>query len=173
MAAVEIAKFLLPCVTVLLIAYWLINRPIKLEKLKLEAEADMSNYKVIAPIRLSAYERLVLFLERTSPDEIFNREMESDMSSFELQIKLLRVIREEFEHNVSQQVYVSPQAWQAVVDAKNNVMQLINICATQVNATDKAINLAQTIIKTYNEVTQTPTKSAIQLLKNEIGRIIL
>ena len=106
----------------------------------------MSNYKVIAPIRLSAYERLVLFLERTSPDEIFNREMESDMSSFELQIKLLRVIREEFEHNVSQQVYVSPQAWQAVVDAKNNVMQLINICATQVNATDKAINLAQTII---------------------------
>ena len=167
MAAVEIAKFLLPCVTVLLIAYWLINRPIKLEKLKLEAEADMSNYKVIAPIRLSAYERLVLFLERTSPDEIFNREMESDMSSFELQIKLLRVIREEFEHNVS------PQAWQAVVDAKNNVMQLINICATQVNATDKAINLAQTIIKTYNEVPQTPTKSAIQLLKNEIGRIIL
>ena len=159
MAAVEIAKFLLPCVTVLLIAYWLINRPIKLEKLK--------------PIRLSAYERLVLFLERTSPDEIFNREMESDMSSFELQIKLLRVIREEFEHNVSQQVYVSPQAWQAVVDAKNNVMQLINICATQVNATDKAINLAQTIIKTYNEVPQTPTKSAIQLLKNEIGRIIL
>ena len=158
MAAVEIAKFLLPCVTVLLIAYWLINRPIKLEKLKLEAEADMSNYKVIAPIRLSAYERLVLFLERTSPDEIFNREMESDMSSFELQIKLLRVIREEFE---------------AVVDAKNNVMQLINICATQVNATDKAINLAQTIIKTYNEVPQTPTKSAIQLLKNEIGRIIL
>ena len=91
MAAVEIAKFLLPCVTVLFIAYWLINRPIKLEKLKLEAEADMSNYKVIAPIRLSAYERLVLFLERTSPDEIFNREMESDMSSFELQIKLLRL----------------------------------------------------------------------------------
>ena len=42
-------------------------------------------------------------------------------------------------------------------------MQLINICATQVNATDKAINLAQTIIKTYNKVSQIPTKSAIQL----------
>ena len=99
---------------------------------------------MIAPIKLSAYERLVLFLERTSPDEILNREIENNMSNFELQVKLLRVIREEFEHNVAQQIYVTPKEWQAVVDAKNDILQLINICATPVNSNDKSITLAQT-----------------------------
>lgn len=172
MMVIEIAKFFFPCVTIILIAYWLINRPIRLEKIKLDAETAMANYEVVVPIKLRAYERLVLFLERTSPDEIFNREMDADMSCFELQIRLLKVIREEFEHNVSQQIYVSPHAWQAVVDAKNNILQLINICSTQVNANDRAISLAQIIIKTYNEPTQTPTKNAIILLKNEIEHII-
>ena len=94
------------------------------------------------------------------------------MSNFELQVKLLRVIREEFEHNVAQQIYVTPKEWQAVVDAKNDILQLINICATQVNSNDKAITLAQTIIRTYNESAQTPTQIAIALLKNEISRLI-
>lgn len=168
MIIIEIAKFLLPCATIVLIAYWLINRPIKLEKLRLES----ANFKVIAPIKLAAYERLVLFLERTSPDEILNREIENNMSTFELQVKLLRVIREEFEHNVAQQIYVTPKEWQAVVDAKNDILQLINICATQVNSNEKAITLAQTIIRTYNESAQTPTQTAIALLKNEISRLI-
>jgi len=168
MIIIEIAKFLLPCATIVLIAYWLINRPIKLEKLRLES----ANFKVIAPIKLAAYERLVLFLERTSPDEILNREIENNMSAFELQVKLLRVIREEFEHNVAQQIYVTPKEWQAVVDAKNDILQLINICATQVNSNEKAITLAQTIIRTYNESAQTPTQTAIALLKNEISRLI-
>lgn len=172
MIIIEIAKFLLPCATIVLIAYWLINRPIKLEKLRLDSATESANFKVIAPIKLAAYERLVLFLERTSPDEILNREIENNMSNFELQVKLLRVIREEFEHNVAQQVYVTPKEWQAVVDAKNDILQLINICATQVNSNDKAITLAQTIIRTYNESAQTPTQTAIALLKNEISRLI-
>ena len=94
MIIIEIAKFLLPCATIVLIAYWLINRPIKLEKLRLDSATESANFKVIAPIKLAAYERLVLFLERTSPDEILNREIENNMSNFELQVKLLRVIRE-------------------------------------------------------------------------------
>ena len=172
MIIIEIAKFLLPCATIVLIAYWLINRPIKLEKLRLDSATESANFKVIAPIKLAAYERLVLFLERTSPDEILNREIENNMSTFELQVKLLRVIREEFEHNVAQQIYVTPKEWQAVVDAKNDILQLINICATQVNSNDKAITLAQTNRRTYNESAQTPTQTAIALLKNEISRLI-
>ena len=66
---------------------------LKLEKLRLDSATESANFKVIAPIKLAAYERLVLFLERTSPDEILNREIENNMSNFELQVKLLRVIR--------------------------------------------------------------------------------
>ena len=58
MIIIEIAKFLLPCATIVLIAYWLINRPIKLEKLRLDSATESANFKVIAPIKLAAYERL-------------------------------------------------------------------------------------------------------------------
>lgn len=172
MIIVEVSKFLFPCIAVVLIAYWLIHRPIRLEKLKIDAATDSANYKVVTPIKLAAYERLVLFLERTSPDEILNRELDVKMSSFEFQMRLLKVVRDEFEHNVAQQIYVNNKEWQAVVDAKNDILQLINMCATQVNANDKAIVLAQTILRTYNEAAQTPTKNAIALLKNEVSRLI-
>lgn len=172
MIIVEVSKFLFPCIAVVLIAYWLIHRPIRLEKLKIDAATDSANYKVVTPIKLAAYERLVLFLERTSPDEILNRELDVKMSSFEFQMRLLKVVRDEFEHNVAQQIYLNNKEWQAVVDAKNDILQLINMCATQVNANDKAIVLAQTILRTYNEAAQTPTKNAIALLKNEVSRLI-
>jgi len=114
----------------------------------------------------------VLFLERTSPDEILNREMLPEMSAFELQMRLLKVVREEFEHNVSQQIYVSAICWQSVINARNSINQLINIAATQVSPNDRAINLAQIIIQAYNADTETATKNAINLLKNEIGKLI-
>jgi hypothetical protein len=169
---IEIIKILLPCTALVTIAYWLINRPIKIETLKLQNELDRQNSKIVTPIKLSAYERLVLFLERTSPDEILNRETEPDMSAFDLQIRLLKVIREEFEHNVSQQIYVSKASWQAVIGAKENILQLVNISASQVSPNEQAIKLAQMIIATYSSAEETATKNAVELLKNEIGKLI-
>ena len=78
----EIIVVLLPCISVVLVAYWFINRPLKLEQFRLQNEFDKHNAKIVTPIKLSAYERLVLFLERTSPDEILNREMQPEMSAF-------------------------------------------------------------------------------------------
>ena len=170
--ATEIIIVLFPCIAVVLVAYWFINRPLKMEQFRLQNEFDKHNAKIITPIKLNAYERLVLFLERTSPDEILNREMLPEMSAFELQMRLLKVVREEFEHNVSQQIYVSATCWQAVISAKNSINQLINIAATQVSPNDRALNLAQIIIQAYNADTETATKNAINLLKNEIGKLI-
>ena len=168
----EIIIVFFPCISVVLVAYWFINRPLKMEKFRLQNEFDKHNTKIVTPIKLNAYERLVLFLERTSPDEILNREMLPEMSAFELQMRLLKVVREEFEHNVSQQIYVSAICWQSVINARNSINQLINIAATQVSPNDRAINLAQIIIQAYNADTETATKNAINLLKNEIGKLI-
>lgn len=170
--ATEIIIVLFPCISVVLVAYWFINRPLRMEQFRLQSEFDKHNAKVVTPIKLNAYERLVLFLERTSPNEILNREMQPEMSAFELQMRLLKVVREEFEHNVSQQIYVSEKAWQSVINARNSINQLINIAATQVSPNDRALNLAQIIIQTYSAENETATKSAINLLKNEIGKLI-
>jgi HAMP domain-containing protein len=172
MKLIELLILTVACGTISLIAYWLINRPIRLEKMKMDFEEGKARTKVVTPIKLNAYERLVLFLERNSPDEILNREMEPKMSCFDLQMRLLKVMRQEFEHNVSQQIYVSKAAWQAVTDAKENMVQLVNMCATQVSSNEPALRLAQTIIATYNSTNETAVKNAINLLKNEIGRLI-
>lgn len=172
MIVLEILKFLIPTAGVVLIAYWFINRPVRLEKLKLEAESQASNFKTITPIRLNAYERLTLFLERTSPDQLLNRELESNMSCFDFQMKLLQVIRKEYEHNVTQQIYVSGETWEAIQIAKDNIVRLINISATRVKSTDSAHVLAQLILRTYNEIDPTPTKSALEQLKTEISKFM-
>lgn len=172
MIVLEILKFLIPTAGIVLIAYWFINRPVKLEKLKHEAECRISNFKTITPVRLNAYERLTLFLERTSPDQLLNRELEGNISCFDFQMRLLKVIREEYEHNVTQQIYVSGETWEAIQIAKDNIVQLINVSATQVKSTDRAYVLAQIILRTYNEVNPTPTKSALEQLKTEVSRFI-
>jgi hypothetical protein len=135
-------------------------------------ELEKVKTKEVMPLKLNAYERLVLFLERISPDEILHREMEVQMSCFDLQMRILKVIREEFEHNVSQQIYINQVVWQAVTDAKDSMVQLINICATQVSPNDTALRLAQSIVTTYNSNNETAIKNAINLLKNEIARFI-
>ncbi len=168
MEFVSIIQYLLPSVAIVMIAYWFINRPIRLAKLKMEAEAVHEKSKIITPLRLNAYERLVLFLERITPSELLNREMEADMSCFDLQMRLLNVIRKEYEHNVSQQIYVSHEAWQSLADAKNTIIQLVNMSATMVKPTEKAMKLAQIIITTYAKGGKTPTQHAIEMLKNEI-----
>ena len=73
---------------------------------------------------MRAYERIVLFLERTQPNSILMRQNLTKMNCLQLQTTLLKQIREEFEHNVAQQLYVSREAWALVCNAKESLVKL-------------------------------------------------
>ncbi|HRB40541.1 MAG TPA: hypothetical protein PKX86_07525 [Bacteroidia bacterium] len=76
--------------------------------------------KDMLPLKLQAVERMVVFLERIQPENILFRILQPGMNVRDLQVDLLAAIRQEYEHNVSQQVYVSVQSWSLITKAKHN-----------------------------------------------------
>ena len=88
----------------------------KQKKRLLELKKD--ERKVITPIRLQAYERSTLFLERISPEALIPRVHKNGMSARQLQQEMLNDVRREFDHNLSQQMYMSDQVWMVIKKAK-------------------------------------------------------
>jgi hypothetical protein len=90
------------------------------------------------------------------------------MSNSELHSQLLSAIRLEFSHNISQQIYISDEVWNYIRTAQENLLQLINTCASKCNPSDEATVLAQVIIQVYDASEQTLTELAINKLKQEV-----
>ena len=77
-------------------------------------------------LQLQAYERLVVLTERIALPNLISRAKQPGLSARDMQIVLLENIKQEFEYNTSQQIYVSPVAWQAVKNLKEQNMLIIN-----------------------------------------------
>ena len=99
------------------------------------------------PLQLQAYERLVVLAERVSLPNLISRSNQPGMSSAEMQLLLLESIKQEFEYNSSQQIYVSPLAWQALKNLKEQNMLIINQVAHTLPADAKGIDLNKRILE--------------------------
>lgn len=178
MEILEILKYVLPALVVLAASYLMLRQFVKNDSDRQQAELQkkrmdmrMESRKTMLPIIISAYERLVLLLERIEPQSILARTVEPNMMAIELQKSLLVTIRAEFEHNFSQQLYVSDNAWQAVKDTKELVIQLINQTAQTVAPDAKASELGKKIIDAYASLEQSPINAAIAILKQELATV--
>lgn len=167
----EILKYVLPALVVMATSYYLLKIFLANEQLKRNTDIKMAGYKIITPIRLQAYERLVLFLERISPESLIMRIHNSGMNSAQLQTALLQNVRDEFEHNLSQQVYVSSQAWELIRTAREEIIKLINTAAAKLNENATATDLSQKIFELSLSENKLVTKSALEFLKNEIRQV--
>ncbi len=165
---IDILKIVLPALLVLVTAYVVLHKFLLNEEKDRLFELKKNNLATITPIRLRAYERLMLVLERTSPNALVVATVRPGMKALELQTKLLDTIRQEFSHNVSQQIYISNELWSAVRIAQESLIQLVNGCAGKVQAEDDAVVLAEIIIQVYASSEDTPTEQAIGLLKDEV-----
>ncbi|WP_025761820.1 DUF7935 family protein [Dyadobacter tibetensis] len=125
----------------------------------------------ILPMRIQAYERMCLFLERITPNNLLLRVAPSTLVTMELQQTLLSEIREEYNHNSAQQLYVSTETWNEINKAMNEVVTIINQSAAELQPEEPATHLAKKILaKVIDQPTQ-PTQKALQLLKLEFTRI--
>src|SRR5687767_8976984 len=103
----EVLKILLPCLVVAGTAYFLIDKHLRNEDRKRASQFRAESQKTTLPLRLQAYERVVLYLERIAPNSIIMRTYKTGMSARLLQADLVKAIREEYEHNMAQQIYLS------------------------------------------------------------------
>jgi hypothetical protein len=90
------------------------------------------------------------------------------MSVFQLQTAMISAIREEYEHNLSQQLYISSQAWQLVKNAKDDLINVINNASTNLDKEADSAVLAKVIFEFIASVEKLPIEVAIELVKNEI-----
>jgi len=169
----DIIKFTIPSLVVLATAYLILRTFIDREVTKSRMELKLNNAKIVTPIRLQAYERLVLFLERIAPETLFVRTFKQGMTTEMMHKTILQIVRREFEHNLSQQIYISNEAWEAVKSAKESVLRLVNTAASSSKAQINAQEFSKLVIEAYNSVDANPTENAIDLLKAEIGEQLL
>jgi len=169
MLVADILKIVLPSLLVFLAGYLAVARLLRDEADRRKAERTFTNQRISTPIRLQAYERLVLFLERISPESMIVRVNQPGMTVQKLQTALLSNIRAEWEHNLSQQLYVSNEAWELTRNAKGNVIKLINVCAEKIEPDSPSIVFSQKILELLVDLEQHPTSVAIEHLKKEVG----
>lgn len=168
----ELLKYTLPSIVVFLTAYLLVRSLLTTAEKKNKQEQYLNTMRMTLPIKLQAYERAILFLERISPNSLIKRLHKKDMTVADLQSRMIAAINAEFEHNVSQQLYMSHQAWQMVVKAKENTIKLINTYASQIKPDVSSITLSKNILEAIIEMDQLPTNVAIEFLKKEVQGIL-
>jgi len=164
----ELFKYIIPAFIVMMTAYLLFDKMLSNEEKKRQYALAKKDRSAVAPLRLRAYERLMLLLERTNPANMALSIIKPGMSCIEFQSQLIDNIRKEFEHNYAQQIYVSNELWGAVTNTQENLIKLINTGAAHFNADDPAAKLAESIIRVYAETAENPTQIAISMLKSEI-----
>jgi len=166
----QILIIVIPAVLVFLTAYFLLDKMLKNDAERRLYELRKQNHSLLTPVRLRAYERLALFIERISPNELTMNVLNSQMNCMQMHAKLLETIRQEYTHNIAQQVYVSDELWEAIVAAKESLIKMINTCAASCQADDPATVLAERIIQLYAASQNTPTEAALEKLKEEIRK---
>ena len=164
----DVLIVVLPSVVVFLTAFYIIKKFIDNEQRRHLMEIKSQNQKSITPIRLQAYERITIFLERISPNSLILRTHNPGMPARALQAELLKTIRSEFEHNVAQQIYMSASAWKAVKAAKEETIKLINISSTKINDDASGTELGKKILEMAGQLEQTPSDFALDFIKREI-----
>ncbi len=97
-------------------------------------------------LRLQAYERITLLTERISLQNLLSRINNSGLSCRQMQISLIDSIKQEYEYNLSQQIYVSPEVWRAVNNLKEQNIYVVNQLASALPAHASAMDLNKHII---------------------------
>jgi len=167
----EILKYTVPALIVFLTAYLIIINQYKNEEKRRRADLALTSQKAVLPVRLQAYERLALLLERISPESIIMRQNLSNLTAKQLQSELLATIRAEFDHNLSQQIYISTTAWERIKNTRSNIISLINTAAQQIEPNASAYTLSQKILDMVMEHKNSLTAPALELIKKEVQEL--
>lgn len=165
----EIVKLTIPALIVFLTVNSLLKRYLDSQhRIKL-LEYRQNQQQTALPLRFQAYERLSLFCERISLPGLLLRLRQEGMTAAELQMALLLGIQHEYEHNITQQVYVSDQLWQIIKIARDEAVNIITLVAESVDPKADAKELAKEILEVMSRRGPGGLDTALTAIKKEAG----
>lgn len=168
----EIAKYIIPALVVLIATNLIVGKFIQGENRRKHLEIYKSGMETTVRLRLQAYERLSLFLERIHPRLLVSRVYEPGMKARDLQMAILTTIRKEFEHNLSQQIYVSQNLWKTIINVKEQEMAMMNQISASINPESSAKELQKRIIEAVMEMDVFPIEVALEMINNEAKLVL-
>lgn len=166
---IELLSYTIPAIVTGLVAIYFFKQLSANENNRRTYNLLKEKQKVALPLRLQAYERMTLFLERISPNNLLVRIKPADDNKPAYFKKLLASVEQEFEHNLAQQIYMSSDCWNAIVTAKNSTLNLLKDTMLDGEVKTSKDMRAAVIEKLMNE--ETPTQVAIEYLKQEVKKI--
>ena len=161
--------YLLPAIVVGLVAYFFFKGHTANEEGRRRYLVQKEAQNKILPMRLQAYERLTLLLERIDPNKLLIRvkPFSDEISKYEE--LLIKNIEQEFEHNVTQQIYTSPECWNLINAAKNATIHVIRQAAMHEKDND-ADAMREYLLRNFMEEI-TPSQKALAYIKKEVGEL--
>jgi hypothetical protein len=167
-ALIEFGKIIIPA-SLVLYAVYLIVRSFMIKEIELKKlEIRTRSIETILPARLQAYERMTLFLERIAPQNLLIRLNNPGFTARDFQKILLDEIRNEYNHNVSQQIYMGEDTWNQTRNAKEDLVMLINDAASAMTPESTSIDLSKKIFEMTMEKKVDLIGLALTGLRNEI-----
>jgi hypothetical protein len=167
----QIALIVIPSGAALLTTIFLLRREASKEVMNMKAELKKQRQEYFLPSRVEAYQRAILLMERIHPNSLVMRLHNPGLPAKALQAEFLKAIREEYDHNVAQQLFVSPQGWQMVKNSKEETIKIINIAGNQMLATSSGMDLSAKIFELVAEIGQLPTEITVEYLKTELQEL--
>jgi hypothetical protein len=167
---VELLMFTVPSLITGGVAYYLFDTYFKDQQNTRRWLLQKENQKQSLPLRLQAYERLALFLERINPAKLLIRIAPISDNKVDYQNLLIQHIEQEYAHNITQQVYITNDLWTMLLTAKNTIIQ--NIRKTTLDETvTNADQLRETILSNLLDG-QSASTVALAYLKNEVSEVL-
>lgn len=167
---IEILSYTIPTIVTGFIAYYFFLNHTRTEEKKLKLSLLKEAQQSSLPVKLQAYERMILFLERINPSQLLIRVSSVNNDTSAYQISLINTIEQEFEHNLTQQIYLSDKCWSVIVASKNATIQLIKNTSEE-NSISNAQELRETILQKMINSTS-PSTTAIAFIKDEVRNIL-
>ena len=154
-------------ITIIALVYFFLKRQEDQELVKLQIELRRGRQEFFLPARLEAYQRAILLMERIHPNSLVMRAHQGNVSALAQQGILLKTIRDEFDHNVAQQLFISEAGWKMMRDSKEESIRLINLAASQMGEQSSSLDLSAKIMEIMAQLETMPSEVAVSFLKQE------
>jgi len=164
----DILKYTMSGLGVVWIAFYLIKPYLdKSERIQLlEFKKSIANHTL--PLRLQAYERIVLFIERINPENLLIRLNATGYSAAELQSIIITEVRSEYQHNITQQIYVTSRAWGVAKRVKDDTLNLVSGAIKSLPENATGLDLSRSILITLSQLENNPYEIGAELIRKDL-----
>lgn len=170
---IQLLQIVLPSLLTAAVIFFVIREFFKAEEKRREMDLKKHLTPQVLPMKIQAYERMTIFLERLNPNALVLRINKHNMTNKQLHHALIQAIKQEYEHNLSQQLFISNGAWELIKTAKEETIQLINIAYSKTKPDGSSNELSLTIINLAQSIhKKLPHEIALEFLKKEATQFL-